>query len=96
MALRPLYAKLVVLRKEESDTTEGGIVLPDSAKKVLDRGTVVKAGPGRQNSAGKYFPLSVKDGDTILFEKYAGDEITEDGTTYLILSEADVFGILEE
>ena len=96
MALRPLYAKLVVLREEEGDTTKGGIVIPDSAKKKLNRGKVIKAGPGRQNKAGEYVALSVKDGDSILFEKFTGDEITEGDVTYLIISEADVLAVLEE
>ena len=80
----------VVVQAAEAETkTAGGIIIPDSAKEKPQRGTVVAAGPGKKDE-----PTTVKVGDTILYVKYSGTELTVDGTDYLIMRESDIFAIL--
>ena len=90
----PLHDRILV-RREEASTTRGGILIPDSAKDKPQEGAVISVGKGRSNEDGKVFPLAVKDGDHILFAKYAGTEIKIDGEDFLIMREEEVLGILE-
>jgi chaperonin GroES len=90
----PLHDRILVRRVEEATTTRGGIIIPDSAKDKPQEGEVVSVGKGKINEDGKVFPLDVKDGDRILFGKYAGTEIKIDGEDYLIMKEEEVLGIL--
>ena len=91
MNLNPLGDRLIVLPLEEEQTTSGGIVLPDTAIERPQRGTVVAAGPGeRSRETGEVIPMTVAEGDTIVFSKYGGTEIRVDGEDYLILRESDV------
>ena len=69
--------------------TKGGIIIPDTAKEKPQKGIVVAAGPGKKDE-----PVTVKVGDSVLYGKYAGTEITVDGQEYLIMREADIFAIL--
>ncbi len=71
------------------EKTAFGIIIPDTAKEKPQRGTVVAAGPGKKDE-----PITVKVGDTILYGKYAGTEITVDGQEYLIMRESDIFAII--
>ena len=93
--LTPLHDRIVVRRIEEAETTRGGIIIPDSAKDKPQEGEVVAVGKGKSNEDGKVFPLAVKEGDRILFGKYAGTEIKIDGEELLIMREEEVLGILE-
>lgn len=93
--LTPLHDRIVVRRVEEAETTRGGIIIPDSAKDKPQEGEVVAVGKGKSNDEGKVFPLAVKEGDRILFGKYAGTEIKIDGEEFLIMREEEVLGILE-
>jgi chaperonin GroES len=90
----PLHDRILVKRVEESSTTRGGIIIPDSAKDKPQEGEVVSVGKGKINEDGKVFPLDVKDGDRILFGKYSGTEIKIDGEEYIIMKEDEVLGIL--
>jgi chaperonin GroES len=90
----PLHDRILVRRVEEATTTRGGIIIPDSAKDKPQEGEVVSVGKGKINEDGKVFPLDVKEGDRILFGKYAGTEIKIDGEDYLIMKEEEVLGIL--
>ncbi len=92
--LTPLHDRIVVRRVEEAETTRGGIIIPDSAKDKPQEGEVVAVGKGKSNEEGKVFPLEVKEGDRILFGKYAGTEIKIDGEEFLIMREEEVLGIL--
>lgn len=92
--LTPLHDRIVVRRVEEAETTRGGIIIPDSAKDKPQEGEVVAVGKGKSNDEGKVFPLEVKEGDRILFGKYAGTEIKIDGEELLIMREEEVLGIL--
>jgi chaperonin GroES len=93
--LTPLHDRIVVRRIEESETTRGGIIIPDSAKDKPQEGEVSAVGKGKSNDEGKVFPLDVKAGNRILFGKYSGTEIKIDGEEFLIMREEEVLGILE-
>jgi chaperonin GroES len=93
--LTPLHDRILVRRIEESETTRGGIIIPDSAKDKPQEGEVIAVGKGKSNDEGKVFPLAVKAGDHILFGKYSGTEIKIDGEEFLIMREEEVLGILE-
>jgi chaperonin GroES len=95
MKMRPLRDRLLVERVEEQEQRIGGIIIPDTAKEKPQQGRVVAVGKGRVNDKGDVFPLDVKEGDTILFGKYAGSEIKIEGKEYLILREDEVLGVLE-
>ena len=95
MKLRPLHDKVLVKRTEEEETSSGGIILSGSAKEKPSQGTVVSVGPGKKNESGEISPLNVKEGDTVVFGQYGGNEIKLDGEGLLILSESDIFGVIE-
>lgn len=95
MKLRPLCDRILVERIEEAEQRVGGIIIPDTAKEKPQSGRVIAVGKGRINDKGQVFALDVKEGETVLFGKYAGSEIKIDGKEYLILREDDVLGVLE-
>ena len=86
MKVRPLHDRIIVSRIEEGEQKVGGIIIPDSAKEKPQQGKVEKDG--------KVTPLDVKEGDTILFGKYSGQEIKLDGEEYLIMREEEILGVL--
>jgi chaperonin GroES len=90
----PLHDRILVRRVEEAETTRGGIIIPDSAKDKPQEGEVISAGKGKINEEGKVRPLDVKEGDRILFGKYAGTEIKLDGEDFIIMREEEVLGLL--
>ncbi len=94
MKLVPLDDRVVVQRLEAEETTGGGIVLPDTAKEKPQKGTVVTVGPGRTLDDGSRSGLEVKEGDTVLFGRYSGTEITIDGEDYLIMKESELLAVL--
>src|SRR5688500_3810514 len=95
MKMRPLRDRILVERVEEQEQRVGGIIIPDTAKEKPQQGRVVAVGKGRVNDKGEVFPLDVKEGDTVLFGKYAGTEIKIEGKEYLIVREDEVLGIVE-
>ncbi len=95
MAIRPLDDRVVVKPLEAEEKTQGGIVLPDSAKEKPTKGKVVSVGEGKLLDSGKRAELLVKKGDKVLYGKYAGTEITVDGKDYLILKENDILAKIE-
>ncbi len=94
--VRPLGDRILVTRLEEEEVIKGGIIIPDTAKEKPQRGQVVAVGLGRLDDDGKRIPLDVKAGDSILFGKYAGNEVTVGDEEYLIMREDDVLAIVEE
>ena len=92
--LRPLHDRVLIKRLAEQDERHGSIVIPDSAKEKPQEGKVIAVGAGRVSDGGKHLPLTVKQGDRILFGKYSGSEVTLAGEEYLIMKEEDVLGIL--
>lgn len=92
--LTPLHDRILIRRVDEAETVRGGIIIPDTAKEKPQEGEVIAVGRGKKNEKGEVFPLDVKEGDRILFGKYAGTEIKLDGEEYLILREEEVLGVL--
>ena len=94
--VRPLHDRLIVLRLEdEGEQQIGGIIIPDTAKEKPQQGKVIAAGKGQLREDGGLQPMDVKDGDTILFGKYSGQEIKLDGEEYLIMREDEVLGVVQ-
>jgi chaperonin GroES len=96
MNVRPLHDRVIIERIEEGEQKVGGIIIPDSAKEKPQQGKIIAAGKGRIEKDGRVTPLDVKAGDTILFGKYAGQEIKIDGNDYLIMREEEVLGVIEK
>jgi chaperonin GroES len=95
MKVRPLHDRIIVKRIEEGEQKVGGIIIPDTAKEKPQQGKVLAAGNGKTKDDGKRIPLDVKEGDTILFGKYSGQEIKIDGEEHLIMREDEVLAVLE-
>ncbi len=94
--LRPLHDKIIVERTEAKNTTEGGIVLPDVSKEKPRQGKVTAVGDGKLLNDGTRAKMTVKEGDTILFAPYAGNEVKlETGEEYLVLTEGDILAIVD-
>ena len=96
VTVRPLHDRLIVERIEDTEQMGGGIVIPDTAKEKPQQGKVLSVGKGKMKDNGSVTPLDVKAGDTVLFGKYAGQEITLEGTEYFIMREDDVLAVIEE
>jgi chaperonin GroES len=96
MKVRPLHDRIIVQRIEEGEQKVGGIIIPDSAKEKPQQGKVIAAGAGKVKDDGKRTALDVKEGDTILFGKYSGQEIKIDGEERLIMREDEVLAVLEK
>lgn len=93
--LRPLGDRVVVKVIEEEERTKGGIILPDTAKEKPQQGEVLAVGTGRILENGQKVPLEVKEGDRVIFSKYAGTEVKLDDEELLILSERDILAIIQ-
>jgi chaperonin GroES len=96
MKIKPLHDRVIVKRIEEEETTKGGIIIPDTAKEKPIEGKVLAVGSGKVLDNGKKQPLEVKEGDRVLFGKYAGTDIKIDGEEHLILREDEILGIVEK
>ena len=91
MKLQPLEDRIVVRAGEPEETTVSGLVIPDTAKEKPQQGEVLAVGPGRRaENTGEIVPLDIKVGDTVVYSKYGGTEITVDGEDLLILTGRDV------
>jgi chaperonin GroES len=87
--IKPLADRVLVEAAAAEDKTAGGIIIPDTAKEKPQKGTVVAVGPGKKDE-----PMTVKVGDSVLYGKYAGTEITVDGANYLIMRESDIVAVI--
>ena len=96
MNIRPLHDRVVVRRLDEETMSAGGIVLPDSAAEKPSQGEVLAIGPGKVLDNGDQRALDVKVGDKIIFGQYGGSTVKIDGDELLILSENEIFGVLED
>ena len=94
VSIRPLHDRVIVSRIEEGEQKIGGIIIPDTAKEKPQQGRVIAVGKGKVEKDGKVTPLDVKEGDTVLFGKYSGQEIKLDGEEYLIMREEEILGVL--
>jgi len=95
MKIRPLQDRVVVRRQEEESTSAGGIVLPGSATEKPSQGEVVAVGPGRLLDNGDVRPVDLKEGDKVIFGKYASNTIKLGEEELLILNESEIFGVVE-
>ncbi|MCL5256908.1 MAG: co-chaperone GroES [Chloroflexi bacterium] len=93
--LRPLGDRVVVKPTPREEVTKSGIVLPDTAKEKPQEGTILAVGSGKLLDSGERVPMDLKEGDKVLYAKYAGTEFKLDGEDLLILSERDVLAVLE-
>lgn len=87
--ITPLHDRVIVKPAAAEEKTAGGIIIPDTAKEKPQRGTVVAAGPGKKDE-----PTTVKSGDTVLYGKYAGTEVSFEGEDYLIMRESDILAVI--
>jgi len=97
MKLHPLEDRIVVRPNEAEETTVSGIVIPDTAKEKPQQGEVLAVGPGKHaENTGELVPLDIKVGDTVLYSKYGGTEVTVDGEDLLVLNGRDVLAKVEK
>lgn len=94
MKFRPLHDRVVVRRKEQDEKTAGGIIIPGTAQDKPQEGEILAVGQGHINDNGDVRPLDVKVGDTVLFTKWSGTEVTIDGEDLMIMKETDIMGVL--
>ncbi|WP_070121696.1 co-chaperone GroES [Bacillus marinisedimentorum] len=92
--LKPLGERVIIELVETEEKTASGIVLPDSAKEKPQEGKVVAVGSGRLNEDGERVALELKEGDLVVFSKYAGTEVKYEGTEYLIMREDDILAVI--
>ena len=96
MQIKPLGDRVVIKRFEAEEKTAGGILLPDTARNKPQKGKVLAVGPGKLSKDGKPQPLDVKEGDTVLFTNWAGDEFKKgQGDDVLLMREEDILAVLE-
>lgn len=95
MNFRPLLDRVVIKRTQEENRTAGGIIIPDTAKEKPSQGVVTAVGPGGRDERGTLIPMTLKEGDKVLFSKWSGTEIKINGEDLLIMKETDVLGVLE-
>ena len=96
MKIKPLQDRVIVQRVEEEEKTAGGLIIPDTAKEKPQQGKVLAVGPGKVLEGGTRVDMTVKEGDMVLFGKYAGSEVKIDGEDVLIMREDDILGIIEK
>lgn len=87
--ITPLHDRVIVKPAAAEEKTAGGIIIPDTAKEKPQRGVVMAAGPGKKDE-----PMTVKAGDTVLYSKYAGTDVSLEGEDYLIMRESDILGVI--
>ena len=95
MKIRPLHDRVIVKRNDAELKTASGIIIPDTAKEKPQEGTIIAVGTGIRKEDGTVLPLDVKEGDKVLFGKYAGTEIKVEGDELLMMKEDDILGIIE-
>ena len=95
MNLQPLEDRIVVKPQDAEATTASGLVIPDTAKEKPQQGEVLAVGAGRRSDTGDLIPMDVSQGDTVVYSKYGGTEITIEGDDLLILSARDVLAIVK-
>jgi chaperonin GroES len=93
--LKPLGDRVVIQPSPLEEVTKSGILLPDTAKEKPQEGTIIAAGPGKILEDGKREAMDVKEGDRVLYSKYAGTEFKVDGDEYLIVSQKDILAVVE-
>ena len=95
MNIRPLGDRVLVKASDAAEEERGGIIIPDTAKEKPQQGEIVAVGPGKRADNGELVAMNVEVGQTIMYGKYGGTEVKLDGEEYLIMSEGDIYGIIE-
>jgi len=95
MDIRPLHDKVLIRRLDVSETTEGGIIIPDTAAEKPQQAEVVAVGRGKILENGDVIPLDVEPGDKVIFGRYSGSEVSLGGEDYLILSESEILAVID-
>ena len=95
MSIQPLEDRIVVRPAAAEETTASGLVIPDSAKEKPQQGEVLAVGPGRRSETGDLIPLDIAVGDTVVYSKYGGTEITVEGEDVLILAGRDILATIK-
>ena len=96
MKLNPLHDRVVVKRTEPDTKTSTGIIIPDNVAEKPDQGIVLAVGAGKRTSEGTLIPMSLKENDKVLFGKFAGQQVKIQGQEVLILSEEEIYAVIEE
>jgi len=96
MQFRPLHDRVVVKRADAETKTSGGIIIPDTAGEKPQQGKVIAVGTGTRDETGKVVPIDLKKGDKVLFGQWSGTEVKIDGDELLIMTEADIMGVLDK
>jgi len=91
--LQPLGDRVIIEPETAEQTTKSGIVLPDTAQEKPQSGRVIAVGAGRTSDEGKTIPMTVKEGDVVIYAKYGGTEIKVEGSEFLIIKENDILAI---
>jgi chaperonin GroES len=94
MKVKPLSDRVVVKPAPPDEKVQGGIIIPDTAKEKPQKGAIIAAGPGRISDQGQLVAMTVKVGDTVLYGKYSGTEVTIDNEEYLIVRESDILAVI--
>ncbi|MCZ6859854.1 MAG: co-chaperone GroES [Alphaproteobacteria bacterium] len=94
MKFRPLHDRVLIKPLDDDEKTSGGIIIPDTAKEKPQQGEVLAIGPGARDEQGNIVPMDVKVGDTVLFGKWSGNEVTIDGDELSIMKESDIMGVI--
>lgn len=94
-SITPLQDRIIIKRIDEGEQIRGGIIIPDSAKEKPQEGEVIAVGAGKKLDSGERVAMDVKEGDRVLFGKYAGTEVKLDDEEYLIMREDDILGVIE-
>jgi len=94
--LLPTQDRVIVKRLEEDDKTPGGLIIPDTAKEKPMKGEVVAVGPGARDDKGQIIPLSVKQGDHVLFGKWSGTEVKFNNEELVIMKESDILALIQQ
>ena len=94
MKIRPLRDRVVVRRKDEEETSAGGIVLPGSAKEKPNQGEVIAVGDGAITDSGEIRPVALSVGDLVIFGQYSGNAVKIDGEELIIMNESEIFGVV--
>ena len=96
MKMRPLHDRVLIKRLEEEEKSKGGIIIPDTVKEKPQQGKVIAVGKGKTLENGKVMPPDVKEGDKVLFGKYAGTEVKLNGEEHVLMREDDILAVLQE
>ncbi|NQT25352.1 co-chaperone GroES [candidate division KSB1 bacterium] len=94
MNIKPLSDRVVIKPADAEEKVQGGIIIPDTAKEKPQKGEIMAVGPGKISDAGQTIAMTVKKGDTVLYGKYSGTEVTVDNVEYLIVRESDILAVV--